>query len=351
MRKMLGLGATGIWGLAMSVAIQKGWLDSIPDILVLFGLCVPLVTWAYIGLTHDNFKDYVRRTNGRMALAMFIIIGALIGAMIGWGAYGLVNRSVRILKAKSANSTHVNTFTTREIANKVSGAGPLQRGDAARAFIGGVVDWTLGFMSVKPIRDDPNTLLVTFYTEGIQRRGPFVTLRVPRLGNEYLGVISGGNQAMFNVRGIITEIDYERDYEISLSEGSFKGLSARSEYLTPAQREQFVLMLCRASGQQVGLVSMSKTSETLEFTKDVRAALEEGGLTVSQEETDINHKGYDVWIIVPWVPTQQPFVENLPDMLETAFQKIGIFPLVYRNGGPPGVSSPGVVTIFISDKT
>lgn len=245
-------------------------------------------------------------------------------------------------------STHTNTFTTREVERQIGSAGPLQRDDVAKEFVNGAVDWTLVFGAVRPLKEDASLLEVTFSTERTGG-GPKVTVQVPRSGNEYLGLIKGGDEVMFNVKGTISEIDVEKHSDMKLVNASFKRLSSRSEHLTPAQRGQFVSMLRHARGQRVGVFSMSTTDETLEFTNQVTAGLRDAGIIVSAEGPGTHPSGSDVWIVAPWLPTKHPFVENLPDMLVVAFEKIGIFPLKFRDDASQ-MSSPEDVTIFIFEK-
>lgn len=93
MRGRFGTGAIALWGFALNVALQKGWLDWCPDWGVALMLAIPIMTWAGIGLTHDTVRKYLHRTNRIVAIGVFILVGALIGGAGGGVIYALMRRS------------------------------------------------------------------------------------------------------------------------------------------------------------------------------------------------------------------------------------------------------------------
>jgi len=112
----------------VNILMTKGQLDWFPNWLAYCAVAASPVIWLILGLTHDGFKGYVRRTNRRMALSIFILIGALIGGMIGWGIYALQTRSVRIAETKSSSPSP--TLTGRDkvtLADTIAGPAPRQR--------------------------------------------------------------------------------------------------------------------------------------------------------------------------------------------------------------------------------
>jgi hypothetical protein len=93
LRGRFGTGAVILWGFGVNVALQKGWLDSIPNWGVAAMLVIPLIVWVWMGLTHDRFRRFLNRTNRNVALTVFISVGALIGGGFGFATYALLMRS------------------------------------------------------------------------------------------------------------------------------------------------------------------------------------------------------------------------------------------------------------------
>jgi hypothetical protein len=93
MRGRFGTGAVALWSFALNVALTKGWLDWCPDWGVALMLAIPIMTWAGIGLTNHTVRNYLHRTNRIVAIAVFILVGALIGGAGGGVIYALLRRS------------------------------------------------------------------------------------------------------------------------------------------------------------------------------------------------------------------------------------------------------------------
>lgn len=82
-RKYVLLAAAALWGFAVSLAFQKGWLDPIPDWVVGLLFIIPVLLVLFWFWTHDKVKEYRRFIHTRPRMSYFVL--SLIGALLGWG--------------------------------------------------------------------------------------------------------------------------------------------------------------------------------------------------------------------------------------------------------------------------
>jgi hypothetical protein len=208
---IVGISAA-IGGFGMNMAIQKGLLDWFPNWLVYCALAAPPSAWIFLGLTHDNFRNYVKRTNRRMALTTFVIIGALIGGMIGWGIYALQVRSARI----AALVTHIETANAFDIMADLRNADPLEKEAKARRYVGGTIDWNVAFFEVREIRGDSENFEAVFCpTIDRPPTHPFIVCVLPKKTHGYLANIKhqlNASLPVFHIKGLLTDINYETEF-------------------------------------------------------------------------------------------------------------------------------------------
>jgi hypothetical protein len=75
------------WGLAVNIALQKGWLNQFPDLGVSALFIIPMLICVYLALTHETARQYypLVRKQRLMTLLIFIAGGCVIG-VLGWYA-------------------------------------------------------------------------------------------------------------------------------------------------------------------------------------------------------------------------------------------------------------------------
>jgi len=154
-----------------------------------------------------------------MALTMFILIGAVIGGTIGWGIYALQTRSIRIADAKppakSHAPTHRETANAIEIMVAIRNADPLEKEAIASRYVGGEIDWNVGFESVRGIRGD-NENFEAVFAPTIDRppTHPFIVCVLSKKTHGYLANIKhepNSTLPVFRVKGVLEDINYDTE--------------------------------------------------------------------------------------------------------------------------------------------
>src|SRR5262245_2609642 len=107
MRLRIGTIAIALWGLGMNIALQKGALDWVPGWVVALMLAIPICIWAFLGLTHDRFGKFLRKTKPVTALIVFISVGAMLGGAVGGVIHALYKRSSEAASSEKATITDV----------------------------------------------------------------------------------------------------------------------------------------------------------------------------------------------------------------------------------------------------
>jgi hypothetical protein len=115
-RGRLATAAVTAWSLFLSLALEKGWFDVVPNWAIAILLFVPLAIWASLGLTHDRFRGFLRKTRPIVAITTFIVIGAFIGGASGGVLYKLLSRS----RPKTAETDNSKSQTDQLFALVVS---------------------------------------------------------------------------------------------------------------------------------------------------------------------------------------------------------------------------------------
>lgn len=92
MRVRLSTIAVAVWSFVLNLLLQKGWLDWVPDWVVVAALLVPIMIWGWLGLTYHRFRNVVRRTKPVVALSIFVVSGAIIGGASGGVLFQIVSR-------------------------------------------------------------------------------------------------------------------------------------------------------------------------------------------------------------------------------------------------------------------
>ena len=88
MRTFLWTVAGGAWGFGVSLALQKGWLDSFPDWGISALFIVPVLICIYLAVTHGKVRQLVRGCPV-MSFVVFVIMGSGIGALSWYAIYKL----------------------------------------------------------------------------------------------------------------------------------------------------------------------------------------------------------------------------------------------------------------------
>ena len=84
MRRNISWGAATLWGLAMTLSVQKGWLDAVPDNAVIALFAIPALAYVYLGLTSDVIRNAIA-SKRIMSLLLFILGFALLGVVAWFG--------------------------------------------------------------------------------------------------------------------------------------------------------------------------------------------------------------------------------------------------------------------------
>jgi hypothetical protein len=91
-RPVLGTAAVTLWGFALTLAVDRRWLAWLPAWMIILMGVVPIIIWAWLGLTHDTVRKFALRTSRTMGLLIFIATGSAIGAGLGALVYVAISR-------------------------------------------------------------------------------------------------------------------------------------------------------------------------------------------------------------------------------------------------------------------
>ena len=100
MRARLGTVGVVIWGFAVNLALQKGWLDWLSNWAIGTMFIIPIAIWIYVGVTHDRLRGYLHHGK-RAALLIIVLVLGLVGGLTLGVVYSLVGRSTSTLTTEA----------------------------------------------------------------------------------------------------------------------------------------------------------------------------------------------------------------------------------------------------------
>jgi hypothetical protein len=132
-RELLFIVALPLWVFGVNLALQKGWLDQVPDWVVGASLIIPTLIWIYYYLTHEWVRK--RRYLLYIIPAISLIVLSGIVAFIWWASHRQQRQEAKLTAGQTTNTSTPSVSPTPTFTEGIDAVAVVIGGNAQAAEI------------------------------------------------------------------------------------------------------------------------------------------------------------------------------------------------------------------------